>query len=240
VSHSSNIFPLKIDGVQVRKRGKVLLNDISLALGGDLTTVVMGPNGSGKTTLMRLMHGLERPRQGSLQWAIPNEQARLQQSFVFQTPIMMRRRVSENLRYPLKLIAMPKQEAETLVTKWLSLTGLSGKEKLPAQFLSGGERQKLAIARAMITKPQVLFLDEPTTNLDGQSTKEIEALLATVKADGTCVVVSTHDLGQAKRLADQVIFLNKGHMCEVTAATQFFKKPLSRPAQQYLDGEIVE
>ncbi len=240
MSQSSSIFPLRLENIQVRKRGNVLLNDISFSLVGNLTTVVMGPNGSGKTTLMRLMHGLERPRQGSLNWAITSEQARSKQSFVFQTPIMMRRRVDENLYYPLKLVATPKQETDLLVNHWLSATGLANKAKLPAQFLSGGERQKLAIARAMITKPQVLFLDEPTTNLDGQSTREIEALLRKVKPDGTCIVLSTHDLGQAKRLAEQVVFLNKGHLCEVSDAPQFFQKPQSSAAQLYLDGDIVE
>ena len=146
----------------------------------------------------------------------------------------------QNLLYPLKLISMSKQESSELIAHWLSAAGLGKKAKLPAQFLSGGERQKLAIARAMITKPQVLFLDEPTTNLDGQSTKEIEALLGKVKAEGTSIIVSTHDLGQAKRLADQVVFLNKGQLCEVTDAKQFFKEPQSSSAQLYLDGDIVE
>lgn len=240
MSQSASIFPLTLENVQVRKRGNVLLNDISLSLTGDLTTVVMGPNGSGKTTLMRLMHGLERPRKGELKWAITNDQARSEQSFVFQTPIMMRRRVDENLHYPLKLVSTPKQEADLLVDHWLSATGLADKAKLPAQYLSGGERQKLAIARGMITKPQVLFLDEPTTNLDGQSTKEIEALLRQVKTTGTCIVLSTHDLGQAKRLAEQVVFLNNGRLCEVSDASEFFRKPLSKEAQLYLDGDIVE
>lgn len=236
----TTIFPLTLEGVQVRKRGTVLLDEIDLTLNGKLTTVVMGPNGSGKTTLMRLMHGLERPRKGKLNWAVAHEQARSEQSFVFQAPVMMRRGVDENLRYPLKLVGTATKEAEQLVDHWLTATGLSNKARLPAQFLSGGERQKLAIARAMITKPQVLFLDEPTTNLDGQSTKEIEALLAKVKAEGTCIVLSTHDLGQAKRLAEQVVFLNRGKLCEVSEAEQFFKKPQSNAAQSYLDGDIVE
>lgn len=240
MNQSTDIFPLKLDNVQVRKRGKVILNDITLTLEQEGITIVMGPNGSGKTTLMRLMHGLERPKSGKLQWATTNEIARSKQSFVFQTPIMMRRRVRENLLYPLKLRSKATDELNKLVEHWLLEAGLEDKTNIAAHFLSGGERQKLAIARAMITEPSVLFLDEPTTNLDGQSTREIETLLKKVQSTGTCIVLSTHDIGQAKRLADKVIFLNHGRLCEFSTADSFFASPDSKVAQAYLDGEIVE
>ena len=112
--------------------------------------------------------------------------------------------------------------------------------QLEAANLSGGERQKLAIARALICKPEVLFLDEPTTNLDGKSTREIETILRSAYENGTRMIMTTHDIGQARRLATDVVFLNRGRLCEHSAANEFFRSPQSSPAKTYLNGEILE
>ena len=237
---SQNILPLTVKNVTVRKRGKVLINSASAYFGETGFTVVMGPNGSGKTTLLRTLHGLERLRSGSLSWNVDLPTAQSHQAFVFQTPIIMRRSVLDNIAYPLILNGTDKKSAKNQARQWMDTVGLQASEGMEAHFLSGGERQKLAIARALIITPQVLFLDEPTTNLDGRSMREIEAILAQAYQSGTRIIMTTHDLGQARRLATDIVFLHNGHIAETAAAKQFFKKPKTLQARAYLKGDIVE
>ena len=235
-----SIFPLKIKNASVVKRGTTILNALSLELAVSGITIIMGPNGSGKTTLLRLMHGLERPQSGSVEWNCASELARQKQAFVFQTPVMMRRSALDNIAYPLKLQGASKSEANAKSIDWMNKINLASQKNLTAKDLSGGERQKLALARALVTDPEVLFLDEPTTNLDGTSTKEIEAILQDASSGGIRLIMTTHDVGQARRLASDVIFLNKGAVCEWSDATKFFSNPASSAAQSYLKGDIVE
>ena len=237
---SASILPLELAGVTVRKNGQVILDNIELTFGAKGFTIVMGPNGAGKTTLLRLLHGLERPRGGKVQWAVSQSESKNQQAFVFQTPILLRRTMFENLIYPLRITKTAKEQAEQLTTEWMEKINLADKAGLSAQMLSGGEKQKLAIARALITKPQVLFLDEPTTNLDGASTREIELILNSALQSGTRIIMTTHDIGQAKRLASDIIFIHKGTVRETTISTEFFNNPMSEEARAYLRGDIVE
>ena len=222
MSQQSTIFPLKVSDLTVRKRGKTILSKINLTLNQSGFTVVMGPNGSGKTTLLRVMHGLERPRQGSVEWSVSTEDARSRQAFVFQTPVMMRRSVLDNVAYPLILRKQSRAQARQSARHWVETVGLADNLNLDAKMLSGGERQKLAIARGLIESPDELFLDEPTTNLDGRSIREIEAIIAAANSEGTKVIMTTHDIGQAKRLASEVVFLNRGEICEHRPAADFF------------------
>jgi len=240
MSEGSTIFPLAVSNLTVRKRGKTILNDINVTLERSGFTIVMGPNGSGKTTLLRVMHGLERPRQGEVRWSINTRDAQARQAFVFQTPVMMRRSVLDNVAYPLMLRSQSRAQARQAARHWVETVGLHNKFNLDAKMLSGGERQKLAIARGLICSPDVLFLDEPTTNLDGRSIREIEAIVTAANAQGTRVIMTTHDIGQARRLASEVIFLNKGEVCEQQSSESFFNNPQSVAAQAYLRGDIVE
>ncbi|MEM8751155.1 MAG: ATP-binding cassette domain-containing protein [Pseudomonadota bacterium] len=235
-----SILPVMLDKATVRKRGAVILDGISLQLNPDGFTIVMGPNGCGKTTLLRLLHGLERARSGTVQWSGSEDDARMRQAFVFQTPIMMRRTVLDTIAYPLIVRGTAKHAAREMAGHRAGDVGLSTKLHLETQALSGGERQKLAIARALLCEPDVLFLDEPTTNLDGTSTREIETILQTVHDGGTRVIMATHDIGQAKRLASEIVFLNKGRLVEQTPAAVFFAKPQSEAARSYLAGDIIE
>lgn len=238
--NAQTILPLSLENVTVRKRGKVLLNDVSAQFEATGFTIVMGPNGSGKTTLLRTLHGLERIRSGSLTWNSDLQTAQTQQAFVFQTPIIMRRSVLDNIAYPLILSGVGKQQAREQAHIWMATVGLAASEQMDAHFLSGGERQKLAIARALIAKPQVLFLDEPTTNLDGRSTREIEDILQQANQSGTRLIMTTHDLGQAKRLASEIVFLHNGHISETGPSKAFFKEPKTEQAAAFLKGDIVE
>ena len=231
---------LTLEAVTVRRQGREILSDISARFEPQGLTVLMGPNGSGKTTLLRAMHGLERIRSGTLTWRDGDAGAEPHKAFVFQLPALLRRSVTDNIAYPLQLAGMDRATARKNAKVWVERIGLSDQKKIDVQFLSGGEKQKLAIARALITRPQVLFLDEPTTNLDGRWVREIEELIITASREGTRVFMSTHDLGQARRLASQIVFLHQGQLCEHTSAQAFFEQPATRPARQYLAGEIVE
>lgn len=235
-----NLFPLSVRGAKTSRRGKTLVGPVDLDLRGAGATVVMGPNGSGKTSLLRLLHGAARLTGGEITWACAEEEARSQQAFVFQRPVMLRRTVEENLTYPLRMRGMDKPAARALAREWAARVGLEALLTRAAPNLSGGEQQKLALARAMITEPKLLFLDEPTAALDGRATREVEAVLRAARAAGTQLILSTHDLGQARRLADEVVFMLHGQVLEHSAARAFFDAPQSMQARAFLRGDIVE
>ncbi len=236
----SALFPLRVRGAVSSRRGTVLVGPVDLDLDGQGTTVVVGPNGSGKTSLLAMLHGTARLSAGDITWSVPVDQARAQQAFVFQRPVMLRRSVLDNIAYPLQVAGVAKSEARSRAESWAARVGLSDMLNRPARALSGGEQQKLALARAMIGDPTVLFLDEPCAALDGRSTREIEAILQEVCASGTRLILSTHDLGQARRLGDDVVFLLRGKVHERGAADTFFAGPVTVEAQAFLRGDIVE
>ena len=232
----TQMFPLSLSQVLVRRRGKVVLGPTDLVLYPQGPTIIVGPNGSGKTTLLRVMHGIERISGGSVTWQ-HNDPS--QHAFVFQSPIVLRRSVAENLAYPLRLIKTPRRDIQAAVTHWLDRIGLRDAAQNPALRLSGGERQKLAIARALIRRPQVLFLDEPCANLDGHSTRDIEALLQETAAGGTRLVMATHDMGQARRLAHDLVFMLDGKVHEQGNAQAAFARPATTELAAFLRGDIV-
>ncbi|WP_107495773.1 ATP-binding cassette domain-containing protein [Thalassobius sp. I31.1] len=236
----SSILPLRLDGAFVKRRGKMLAGPVDLDLTGDGVTILMGPNGAGKTTLLRMMHGIERLSGGTVSWAADEETARAAQSFVFQTPVIMRRSVLENLMYPLRLAGVAKATARKHAEEACAMIGLAGQEGQRATRLSGGEKQKLALARALIRDPQVLFLDEPCANLDGASTREIETLLQAAAGRGTGIIMSTHSIGQAKRLARDMLFMNRGRLIEHSPADVFFTSATTPEARAFLNGDILE
>ena len=201
---------------------------------------LLGPNGAGKTTLLKVLHGVDRLTSGSVSWTVPAKTVRQGQAYVFQRPIMLRRSVRANLAYPLQLLGLPKAEISARVAHWAARIGLSAELDVPAPRLSGGEQQKLALARALIRRPDTVFLDEPCSNLDGRSTREIEDILCDASAAGARIIMTTHDLGQARRLADRVLFLNKGQLEEQGPADRFFAAPKSPGAIAFLNGDIIE
>lgn len=234
------MFPLVVQGACVRRRGKLLVGPVDLTLGGQGSAIVIGPNGAGKTTLLKMLHGIVRMRDGSLDWACPLAEAQKRQAFVFQTPVMMRRTVIENIAYPLRLTGVRRREARARAADWAERVGLGSILERQATNLSGGERQKLALARALVREPQVLFLDEPCAALDGRATREIEEILTRAAASGTRLIMSTHNMGQARRLADEVIFVLRGRIHEFGPADEFFAGPQTAQARAFLNGDIVE
>lgn len=235
----TGILPLNLEEVTVTRRGRRLIGPVSAAVSGQGITIIIGPNGSGKTTLLKVMHGVERVSSGSVKWAVPDAEAQHHQGYVFQTPIMLRRSVADNLRYPLKLHQMPKAEIEARVVLWAEKTGLKNRLSLQATRLSGGEKQRLALGRALIRRPEVLFLDEPCANLDGASTRDIETLLIEAHKAGTRIIMTTHNMGQAKRLASDAIFMLHGEIKETAPAASFFDRPDSSELQAFFRGDII-
>lgn len=234
----ASILPLEVDSILLRRGGRRILGPISWVLAGVGITVVMGPNGSGKTSFLRAMHGLERINQGDLRWAAPMDKVRAKQGFVFQTPILMRRSVVDCIAYPLLLDGVARAQARDTAAEAAAKVGLGAVLNQPAQVLSGGEKQKLALARALIRVPQVLFLDEPCANLDGRSTREIEAILTQARDGGTRIVISTHNLGQARRLADEVVFLYNGQLVEA-GPKSILETPATPEFAGYLNGDLL-
>ncbi len=234
------MFPLRLDAAEVRSRGKRLIGPIDLELSGVGVTVVIGPNGSGKTSFLRMLHGITRLSDGAITWSCPEPAARAQQAFVFQTPVVLRRSVLDNLAYPLRLQGLARKPARARARGWADRIGLGHALDRPATRLSGGERQKLTLARALIRDPRLLFLDEPCGALDGAATREIEAILIAAAAAGTRIIMSTHNLGQARRLGTEIVFLLDGRVHELGPAQEFLDHPKTPEAGQFLRGDIVE
>ena len=233
------MFPLRVTDVKINIKSKRLIGPINLEIEQNGISILLGANGSGKTTLLEALHGLRKLSAGKVEWNISNSQAAAEQAFVFQSPIMLRRTVAENLAFPLKVRRLSKLTTTTEVMMWAKKIGLEDKIKQQAMLLSGGEMQAIAVARALITKPKMLFLDEPTASLDGATKKAIEDILISASSNGTKILMSTHDLGQLKRLARDIIFLHKGIVEAHCSKEEFLTKPPSKAAKQFLAGDIV-
>ena len=231
---------MRAEGATSRRGGAVLIGPVDVVLEGAGVTVVMGPNGAGKTSLLRMLHGIARLHGGTIRWGCGRDEARRRQSFVFQRAVMLRRSVLDNVAYPLRLAGAGRAEARARAAEWVARVGLADAAPRPATQLSGGEGQKLALARALVTDPDLVFLDEPTASLDGRATRDIEAILLGARAAGTRLVLSTHDMGQARRLADEVWFLRAGRLHERAEAATFFDTPRTEAARAFLRGDIVE
>jgi tungstate transport system ATP-binding protein len=233
------LLPLALEGVAFAAGGRAILDGIDLVLDRGPRTVILGPNGAGKSVLLRICHGLLPPTFGSVRWAHPG-QARgpRRQAMVFQRPVLLRRSVLGNLTFALAVAGVPHYEREARAIAALRRAGLAAHARRPARVLSGGEQQRLALARAWMLEPEVLFLDEPTANLDPGAVREIEAIVESIHASGTKIVLVTHNLGQARRLGDEVVFLDRGRIVERSAIDCFFRHPATAEAGAFLKGEL--
>jgi tungstate transport system ATP-binding protein len=225
----------------VDRGGRRLIDRIDIEIGGAGALVLMGPNGAGKSLLLRALMGLVLPDSGRVLWGgAPPDRARAARAgFVFQRPVLLRRSALANVVYALKAAGTPVSEREALALSALRHAGLERLAPAPARVLSGGEQQRLSIARALASGPEVLMLDEPTSNLDPASTAAIENIIRGARNEGTPVVLITHDVGQARRLADDIIFLHRGRIIERAPAAVFFDAPASPESRAFLRGELV-
>ncbi len=234
------ILPLTFQDVSFELGGIRLIKDLNCTLEAGPRTMILGANGAGKSLFLRLCHGLIRPTTGRVLWqGAKGRDPADAQAMVFQRPVMLRRSVAANVDYALKLRGMAAAERRAAVEDALGHTGLRRLADNPARVLSVGEQQKLALARAWALQPEVLFLDEPTASLDPAATHAVEQIINAIDAAGTRIVMTTHDLGQARRLGDEVMFLNRGRLLEKALAERFFSEPENDLAQAFLKGELL-
>ena len=232
----SSGLPIVCREVEVVRDGVRLLTGVDLTVAQGSYTTILGANGAGKSTLLRILHGLLAPTRGSIRWG--THDARPQgQAMVFQRAVLLRRSAAANVRYALALAGVNGGEADARISDALEGVGMSALSNRSARVLSGGEQQRLALARAWALRPEVLFLDEPTASLDPKATRAVEDIARTIHRRGTTIVMATHNLAQAKRLAGDVVFLHEGRQIEQTPAAQFFAAPRTADAAAFLQGE---
>jgi tungstate transport system ATP-binding protein len=238
---ASAILPLEACGLVYEAGGRRLVDGLDLTLRPGTLAVVLGPNGAGKSLALRLLHGLLAPSAGEIRWAGREADASLRrrQAMVFQKPVLLRRSTAANLDYTLKLAHLPAGARRERLRELLVLGNLLHLASAPARLLSGGEQQRLALMRALALEPEILFLDEPTSSLDPAATLAIEALIERAHRTGTTILLVTHDLGQARRLAREIVFLHRGRVAEHAAADSFFAGPRSAAAAAFLAGRLV-
>jgi len=232
-------LPILLAGVEVRADETTLLRSISLTIAAGPPTVLVGPNGAGKSTFLKVAMGLIAPTQGTIRWGTSRTPPANCLAIVFQRPVMLRRSCADNIRYALAAAGVPYAERDRETTELLKLVGLESLAERPARRLSGGEQQRLALARALARKPAVLFLDEPTASLDPAATRAIEEIVRAISESGVKVVMATHDLGEARRLAGEIILLHRGATIESRPVQEFFSDPFSEAAKRFIAGDLL-
>lgn len=220
--------------------GQRLIDNINLEIRAGSRTVIMGANGTGKSLLLRLLHGLITPTDGHVEWCGRplDKAARNEQAMVFQRPVMMRRSVAANLRFALAARGIRGAERAAREAEAIASARLEHLVNRPARVLSGGEQQRLAVARALACAPRLLFLDEPTASLDPASTHAIEQIIDNAHESGVTIVLVTHNVGQARRMGKDLIFLDAGQVVETGPVTQVLDAPKSAAAQAWLGGRL--
>lgn len=239
MSESKPLLPLRLVDVSYEAGGRRIVDGVTLSIEQGLRTVVLGPNGSGKSVLLRLCHGLLQPTSGEIRFNGPQWiNGHRRHAMVFQRPVMLRRSALANITYALSVAGVHRSVRTRIATEALERVGLLPIASQPARVLSGGEQQRLAIARAWALRPELLFLDEPTANLDPSATQAIEAAIRAVHEAGTKIVMITHNLGQAHRLGDEVVFLSGGRVAEHAPVDRFLHSPASSEAAAFIRGEM--
>ena len=234
-----SLLPLALHDVVFAVREHTILHGITLTLDAGPRTLIVGPNGAGKSVLLRLCHGLLKPTSGRIVWNSPEvPDAPRRQAMVFQRPVMLRRSALANVVYALQCSGVLAPWRRERAFAALERVGLNAFADRPARVLSIGQQQRLALARAWALDPEVLFLDEPTASLDPGATQEIEGAILAMHAAGTKIVMVTHNLGQARRMGDEILFMHQGRIVERAPAERFFREPHTRQAAQFLEGEL--
>jgi tungstate transport system ATP-binding protein len=234
-----SLLPLRLDGVVFAVGARRIIDRVSLTIEAGPRTVIVGPNGAGKSVLLRLCHGLLQPSEGSIQWnstEVPGAPRR--QAMVFQRPMLLRRSAIANVAYALGVAGVPRGPRIARAREALRKVGLESQAAHPARVLSGGEQQRLALARAWALQPEIIFLDEPTASLDPGATHEVENVILAMVEAGTKIVLVTHNFGQARRMGDEILFLHQGKIAERASAQTFFRHPQSDEARRFLEGEL--
>lgn len=216
-----------------------LLGPIDLLLPAKGVTAVLGANGAGKTLFLTMAHGMIDPTKGAVFWhGVPAPDTREERGYIFQKPVVMRRSVAANLRFPMQAAKLPKDQQNRRITELLAMVGLTSFADQPAALLSGGEAQRMALARSLAGSPQVILMDEPTSSLDPSSVKDFETVILQLRNAGLGFFWSTHDLAQVKRVADRVLFISDGQIVENCTVDEFFNGSTSEAALRYIAGDL--
>ena len=234
---AEGLFPVSARGLGVTLGGTTALHDVDLDIEAEGRLVVLGANGAGKSVLLRVLHGLVAPSAGRITWAGQARRPR-EQAMVFQRPVLLRRSVRANVEYALAVNGVDGDARRSRAQRALEHVGLSPLADRAARVLSGGEQQRLALARAWALEPRLLFLDEPTASLDPSAAAEVERIVADIHASGTAIVVTTHNLGFARRIGGTVALLHEGRIVERSPADRFFTAPATGEARRFLQGEL--
>jgi tungstate transport system ATP-binding protein len=232
-------LPLVLDDVSLQAGATAILSRLNLTITRGAPTLIVGPNGAGKTSLLRLCMGLAAPSTGRVTWGGRTDRTPLRRAILFQRPVMLRRTTAANVAYALAQAGTPHKQRAQRVTVLLDRVGLSDLAQRPARRLSGGEQQRLALARALARDPEILLLDEPTANLDPAATRSVEEIVLMAAQSGIKIVMASHDLGQVRRLAGDVVFLVRGALCEQGNAGDFLDHPATPEAAAFLRGDLV-
>lgn len=237
---TTSLLPLVVRDLRLESEGRILLDVPIARIQNRQRNVVLGPNGAGKTLFLNICHGLVPPTSGSIEFTRPSSDAdiRRKQAMVFQKPVMLRRSVRANFTHALAMAGVGWVERRRIAAETMAQFGLSALADLPARVLSGGEQQRLAIARAASLDPDLLFLDEPTSSLDPTASRQIEDMLEVLHERGVTLVLTTHDLGLARRFADVIFFFHSGRLVEENDAEHFFNHPKSAEAQAFLEHRL--
>jgi len=233
----SRRLKLDLEDVNYSVNNKRILQQVNLSLASTGVTAIMGFNGAGKSVLLKIMHGILKPTSGAVLWDKQPTDAmhRLSQAMVFQKPVLLRRSAKANIDFVMKQRGTHNPATRNAL---LVKVGLENKASQPARLLSGGEQQRLALARALACRPDIIFLDEATASLDPASSAIIEKIVSNEATSGTKVIMVTHDAAQAARMSDQVVFMDAGQVTELSTTEQFFNAPSSQAAAAYLAGRL--
>lgn len=232
-------LPLAFDAVSLSAGATTILDRVSLTIGPGAPTLVVGPNGSGKTSLLRLCMGLVEPSRGAVTWGGRRDAGPGRRAILFQKPVMLRRSAAANIAYSLGHAGCPRGLRARRTQELLDSVGLRDLASRPARRLSGGEQQRLALARALARQPEILLLDEPTASLDPAATRFVEEIVLAAARSGTKIVMASHDLGQVRRLAGDVVFLVRGGLVEHAEAGAFLDRPATPQAAAFVRGDLV-
>jgi tungstate transport system ATP-binding protein len=232
-------LPLVLDRVSLFAGRATILDCLTLTISPGAPTVIVGPNGAGKSSLLRLCMGLSRPSEGTVLWGGRSNSRPIRRAFLFQRPVMLRRSAAANVAYGLARAGCPYRLRSKRAAEFLERVGLQDHAARPARSLSGGEQQRLALARALARDPELLFLDEPTANLDPAATRGVESIILMAAQSGIKIVMASHDLGQIRRLGGEVLFMVRGSVREQQPAAAFLDHSSTPEAAAFLRGDLV-
>lgn len=233
-------LPIVFEDVEIRAGDIAILDGVSVTIHAGAPTVLIGPNGSGKTTFLRAAMGLAAPARGRISWGDGVSEPPVRRAILFQRPVMLRRSAAGNIAYALAAAGVARVLRRERISELLALVGLAEFADRPARALSGGEQQRLALARALAGDPEILFLDEPTASLDPSATRAIEDVVRATAARGIKIVMATHDLGEARRVSGQIVFMHRGRTIETGETPAFFADPITSEARKFIAGDLLE